>query len=70
MDLGTGLSRLGAAVPWEELGFIVDGRYLFSQRTLATVMLPDVFSELLDSRSQDGQKGTSCSFSCLWSVQG
>jgi len=37
---------LNSAVPWEHLGFVVDGRFLFSQRTLETAMLPDVFREL------------------------
>ena len=37
---------LNSAVPWDHLGFVVDGRFLFSQRTLATAMLPDAFREL------------------------
>jgi hypothetical protein len=28
-------------------GFVVDGRYLFTQRALATALLPEVFRELL-----------------------
>ncbi|MDR0672568.1 MAG: class I SAM-dependent methyltransferase [Zoogloeaceae bacterium] len=46
MDTRRAITLLNHAVPWEELGFVVDGRYLFTQRTLATLMLPDVFSEL------------------------
>jgi adenine-specific DNA-methyltransferase len=46
MDARRAVDLLNHAVPWEELGFIVDGRYLFTQRTLATLMLPGVFSEL------------------------
>lgn len=46
MDLARATELLNTAVPWDHLGFVVDGRYQFSQRTLATVMLPEVFSEL------------------------
>ena len=35
------------AVPWEELGFVCDGRYLFSQRSLENVPLPAIFSSFL-----------------------
>lgn len=31
------------SVNWEELGFVCDGRYLFSQRSLENTKLPDVF---------------------------
>ncbi|MDR2015531.1 MAG: class I SAM-dependent methyltransferase [Azoarcus sp.] len=33
-------------VPWEELGFVVDGRYLFTQRSLTTLLLPETFASL------------------------
>ena len=33
-------------VDWEELGFVCDGRYMFSQRSLETTYLPSSFSEL------------------------
>jgi len=46
MDLTRAAELLNTAVPWDHLGFVVDGRYQFSQCTLATVMLPEVFSEL------------------------
>lgn len=46
MDLARATVLLNTAVPWDHLGFIVDGRFLFSQRTLETAMLPDVFHEL------------------------
>jgi len=46
MDLDRAVTLLNNAVPWEELGFVVDGRFLFSQRTLETCVLPDVFREL------------------------
>lgn len=37
---------LNTAVPWEALGFRVDGRFLFTQRSLQTVVLPDAFKAL------------------------
>lgn len=46
MDLELAVKLLNTAVPWEHLGFVVDGRYQFSQRTLETVMLPEVFAQL------------------------
>ncbi|GAB4133324.1 MAG: class I SAM-dependent methyltransferase [Raineya sp.] len=33
------------SVNWEELGFVCDGRYLFSQRSLENAVLPDYFAE-------------------------
>ncbi|MCB1959528.1 MAG: class I SAM-dependent methyltransferase [Rhodocyclaceae bacterium] len=47
MDLARATALLNTAVPWDQLGFVVDGRYLFTQRTLATVMLPDAFRALV-----------------------
>lgn len=46
MDLKRAVQLLNDAVPWDELGFVVDGRRLFSQRTLATLLLPPIFGEL------------------------
>jgi len=46
MDLQRAIDLLNTAVPWADLGFIVDGRFVFSQRTLQTLMLPAVFNEL------------------------
>lgn len=46
MDLERAVALLNQAVPWEHLGFVVDGRFLFSQRTLETCMLPEQFREL------------------------
>jgi adenine-specific DNA-methyltransferase len=34
-------------VDWAELGFVCDGRYIFSQRSLEGVMLPSAFAHLL-----------------------
>jgi len=47
MNLERAVELLNTAVPWEALGFRVDGRYLFAQRSLQTLMLPARFSELL-----------------------
>jgi adenine-specific DNA-methyltransferase len=47
MDIERAVELLNTAVPWNELGFVVDGRFLFMQRTLATTLLPEVFRELL-----------------------
>lgn len=46
MNIDRALALFNDAVPWEELGFFVDGRYLFTQRSLATLMLPEAFAEL------------------------
>jgi adenine-specific DNA-methyltransferase len=46
MDLAHAVALLNTAVPWEALGFRVDGRYLFAQRSLQTLMLPAAFGEL------------------------
>lgn len=40
---------LNTHVDWEELGFVCDGRFLFSQRTLQSCLLPQDASALLDS---------------------
>ena len=45
-DIARAIALFNDAVPWEELGFIVDGRYMFTQRSLATLMLPEAFAEL------------------------
>lgn len=34
-------------IKWEELGFLCDGRYLFSQKSLENTLLPNVFSKFL-----------------------
>ena len=42
------LERLTAMlneVDWQELGFVCDGRYLFSQRSLEQALLPEGFAE-------------------------
>ncbi|MCS7028880.1 MAG: class I SAM-dependent methyltransferase [Bacteroidia bacterium] len=39
------LKELLNQVDWEELGFVCDGRYIFSQRSLENCMLPSVFED-------------------------
>jgi len=46
MNIDHAIELFNDAVPWEELGFIVDGRYLFTQRSLATLLLPEAFASL------------------------
>lgn len=46
MDLVEATRLLNTAVPWEALGFRVDGRFLFTQRSLQTLILPECFSSL------------------------
>ncbi|MDX5363142.1 MAG: class I SAM-dependent methyltransferase [Pseudazoarcus pumilus] len=46
MDMARAVELLNTAVPWAELGFVVDGRFLFTQRSLASLLLPEVFNEL------------------------
>ena len=46
LDLVRATELLNHAVNWDELGFVCDGRYLFSQRSLQTSMLPEAFAEL------------------------
>ena len=51
MDMHRAIEMLNTAVPWSDLGFIVDGRFLFTQRTLQTLMLPSEFNELRKPRA-------------------
>ncbi|MCL2591464.1 MAG: class I SAM-dependent methyltransferase [Betaproteobacteria bacterium] len=46
INIDRAIELFNDAVPWEELGFIVDGRYLFAQRSLATLILPEIFASL------------------------
>ena len=38
---------LNKEVDWQELGFVCDGRFIFTQRSLQTCLLPDKFSRYL-----------------------
>jgi adenine-specific DNA-methyltransferase len=40
---------LNKEVDWQQLGFICDGRFIFTQRSLQTCLLPDKFSRYLPS---------------------
>ncbi|MBQ9253567.1 MAG: hypothetical protein IJ180_02210, partial [Bacteroidales bacterium] len=35
-------------VNWEELGFVCDGRYLFSQKSLQNTLLPETFRKFYE----------------------
>lgn len=38
---------LNKEIDWQELGFVCDGRFIFTQRSLQTCLLPDKFSRYL-----------------------
>ncbi|MBK7463459.1 MAG: class I SAM-dependent methyltransferase [Betaproteobacteria bacterium] len=40
---------LNKEVDWQELGFVCDGRFLFTQRSLQTCLLPEKFARFLPS---------------------
>ena len=42
---------LNHEVDWQQLGFVCDGRYLFTQRSLQTCLLPEKFSRYLPKDS-------------------
>jgi adenine-specific DNA-methyltransferase len=46
-DLIACTSMLNRQVDWQELGFVCDGRFLFTQRSLQTCRLPAEFSRFL-----------------------
>lgn len=47
MDLALAADLLNDRVDWEELGFVCDDRFLFTQRSLQSCLLPPVFETLL-----------------------
>ncbi|MEW6164602.1 MAG: class I SAM-dependent methyltransferase [Pseudomonadota bacterium] len=47
MDLALATDMLNDRVDWEELGFVCDGRFLFTQRSLQNCLLPPAFEALL-----------------------
>jgi adenine-specific DNA-methyltransferase len=51
MDIQRAIELLNTSVPWGDLGFVVDGRFVFTQRSLQTVTLPEVFNELRKPQS-------------------
>jgi len=50
LDIEAARTLLNEAVNWEELGFICDGRHLFTQRSLQNCLLPASFEALLKNR--------------------
>lgn len=46
------MMMLNKEVDWQQLGFICDGRFLFTQRSLQTCLLPEKFSRFLPSDSK------------------
>jgi len=56
MDLSQAVQLLNSSVPWASLGFVVDGRFVFSQRSLQTLLLPEVFNALRRPRLVDPSK--------------
>jgi adenine-specific DNA-methyltransferase len=59
MDLALAVDMLNDQVDWEELGFVCDGRFLFTQRTLQNCRLPPVFDKLLQySKARGTRKET------------
>jgi len=47
MDMALAVDMLNDQVDWNELGYICDGRFLFTQRTLQNCLLPPAFEKLL-----------------------
>lgn len=47
MDLVRATEWLNDRVDWQELGFVCDGRFMFTQRSLQNCLLPDEFERLL-----------------------
>ena len=46
-------AALNDEVPWAELGFVCDGRFLFSQRSLERAPLPASFTRFLPGQCDD-----------------
>ena len=58
-DTGTDTRALASAlnqVDWEDLGFVCDGRFLFTQRSLEQALLPEVFRSFLPGGDNPGGK--------------
>ncbi|MDP1654281.1 MAG: class I SAM-dependent methyltransferase [Rhodocyclaceae bacterium] len=56
MDMALAADMLNDQVDWNELGFICDGRFLFTQRTLQNSLLPPVFEKLLNMARAQTQR--------------
>jgi len=48
MNLALAADMLNDQVDWQELGFICDGRFLLTQRSLQNCLLPPVFEKLVE----------------------
>jgi adenine-specific DNA-methyltransferase len=60
-DAATDARRLASAlnrVDWDDLGFVCDGRFLFTQRSLEQALLPRVFRSFLPGSEHPGGKNT------------
>ena len=55
-DLRELTQLLNEGVNWEELGFVCDGRFLFTQRSLQTSMLPETFARFVLPDFQESEK--------------
>lgn len=55
MDLARAAGMLNDQVDWEELGFVCDGRFLFTQRSLQNCLLPPAFEKLLRPARQEAR---------------
>ena len=52
IDLERAIELLNTAVDWQELGFVCDGRFLFTQRSLQNCLLPDFFNAVLEEKTK------------------
>jgi hypothetical protein len=51
---------LNKEVDWQQLGFVCDGRFIFTQRSLQTCLLPDKFARYFPRISHDLHRTTRC----------
>jgi len=56
MDLTRATALLNDRVDWTELGFVCDGRHLFTQRSLQNCLLPADFEALLRPAGESGRR--------------
>jgi adenine-specific DNA-methyltransferase len=56
LDVALAADLLNDQVDWHELGFVCDGRFLFTQRTLQNCLLPPVFEKLLKVARAQSQR--------------
>ncbi len=56
LDVALAADLLNDQVDWHELGFVCDGRFLFTQRTLQNCLLPPVFEKLLKVAQAQSQR--------------